>query len=97
MTSGVPTKVISSSMALSAFAVAIIAGLAADNAADVILARALTSMAGGAMLGLGIGAVAERAAREAILAYEARNPMNAATPPSAPQVSSRAPSEALAA
>lgn len=71
MTSGGPTKVIAASLGLSAFAVAVIAGLAADNPAGTILARALVSMAVCHAVGWGIGAAAERAAQEAVRAYEA--------------------------
>jgi len=71
VTSGGPTKVIAASLGLSAFAVAVIAGLAADNPAGTILARALVCMAVCHALGWGIGAAAERAAQEAVRAYEA--------------------------
>ena len=70
MTSGGTTKVIAASLGLSAFAVAIVAGLAADNPAGTVLARALVSMAVCHALGWGIGTAAERAAQEAIHAYE---------------------------
>lgn len=62
-------------MGLSAFAVAIVAGLSADNAADHILVRAIGSMIACSLLGLGVGAVAERAATEAIEEYERKNPV----------------------
>ena len=62
-------------MGLSAFSIAVLAGLSADNGADQILARALTSMLACTAVGWVVGLVGERAAIEAIEAYRASNPV----------------------
>lgn len=56
MRQGAPTRLTATCCGLAAFAIAIVAGLAADIPADAILARALTAMflcwIAGAILGL---------------------------------------------
>ncbi len=87
MTPGTPTKVISASLGLSAFATATIVGLWVDNPADTILARAIVSMFLAQAVGLAIGAAAERAVRDHI---DAQLRPNSATPaPSAPDGTAR--------
>ena len=76
MTRGMPTKVIGACLGLAGFAVAILAGLAADNPSDQILTRALLSMLGCQLIGLAIGAVAERTIDERLEAHRASNPMD---------------------
>lgn len=73
-----PTKLIASCCGLSAFSVATIAGLGADNAADVILSRAVTCMVVCYLLGIVIGRVAERAIEESLESYRARRPIGGA-------------------
>lgn len=51
---------------LAAFAIAIIAGLAADNTVDTILVRAVVSMAACFFLGSLLGLAAETAIRESL-------------------------------
>jgi len=65
VTTGAPAKTIASALALGAFSVAIIAGLAVGNPADVVLARALVSMFGCYLVGSAVAAVGMRAVEEA--------------------------------
>ncbi len=60
MTGGVPTKVVATVFALAAFAVAVIAGLAAGNTSSRILGVALASMIACHVVGLVLGAIAEK-------------------------------------
>lgn len=73
MNPGTPTRVIASCMGLSAFAVATIAGLAADNPADSILVRAVVSMFVCHGVGLVIGVIGERSVSEGVTKYRAAN------------------------
>jgi hypothetical protein len=72
---------------LAAFAIAILAGLAADNTADTILVRAVVSMAACFFLGSLLGLAAEAAIRESlrpradIPATPSREPDLTETPP----------------
>jgi len=77
VTRGMPAKVFAGCMALSAFAIAIIAGLAADNPSDAILSRALIALVVCYPAGWLIGAVAERAIDEHLRAYARDNPIEA--------------------
>jgi putative Mn2+ efflux pump MntP len=70
VTPGGPTRVIAASLGLSAFAIAIVAGLAADNPAQTILVRAMASLVACHIVGWCVGMVAERTALEAVAAYE---------------------------
>ena len=63
-------------MGLGGFALAIVAGLAADNPTNQILIRAILSMLGCQMVGLAIGAVAEMAIDECSAAHRASHPMS---------------------
>ncbi len=72
---GRATKVIACVLALSAFAIAIVAGLAAGNAAEVILSRALVAMLVCQGVGLAIGSVGEGVIRDYLRAYERANPI----------------------
>ena len=67
MTRGTATKVIAACGGLGGFSLAIMAGLHADNPADLILARALVSLGVCYVLGTVVGAVAERAIDEAMV------------------------------
>ncbi len=66
MSPGVPTKIVAACIALAAFVVSIVAGLGVDNPTDVILSRALMSMAGGFVVGMFVGLFSERIVREVI-------------------------------
>lgn len=81
---GVPTKVIGACAGLTAFAIALIAGLAADNPASDVLARALVAMMIGQMVGWVAGAIGERVMREAIAGYREANPVNDSSTGSTP-------------
>ncbi|MBX3357238.1 MAG: hypothetical protein KF745_02300 [Phycisphaeraceae bacterium] len=85
MTRGVPTRVIAASMGLAAFAVAVIAGLAVNNPADFILARALLSMFVCWAVGLAVGAVAERTMIESLTTPPATGSDSQSATPSMPQ------------
>jgi len=66
---GIPTKLISATMALAAFTIAVVAGLAVDNPAESILAKALISMLLCHFVGFALGALAERTVTEGIESY----------------------------
>jgi len=72
---GMPTRLIGACMGLGGFALAIVAGLAADNPTNQILLRAILSMLGCQVVGLAIGAVAEMAIDERSAAHRAAHPM----------------------
>lgn len=74
MERGTPTKVTGACLGLSGFAVAIVAGLSADNPADLILTRAIISMAALGALGQALGAVAERVIDQRMSDHRAENP-----------------------
>ena len=74
------TKVIAGTMGLSAFVIAVVAGLGAGNDASTVLLRALVAMAACHVVGMVIGAVAERTLDEHVKLYYAK----AITPGGAP-------------
>ena len=59
MIEGAPTRVIAASLGLGAFAVSIIAGMAADNPIDQVLTRALVALVACVVVGSVLGTVAE--------------------------------------
>jgi len=61
---GTPTRIFGACMGLAAFFIAVLAGLAVDNPADVILARAILAMGASCIIGSILGAVAERAVND---------------------------------
>lgn len=79
MTPGVATKVVGAVCGLSAFVIAIIAGLAVDNPFEDILARALVGLVIGHVVGFVVGAISEKTITEAIASYKAARPMNGAS------------------
>lgn len=70
MSPGVPTKVIAANVGLTAFAVALVAGLAADNPLDQIVTRALVAMIVCHVVGYGVGSLMERALRDSLESYK---------------------------
>lgn len=80
MTGGTLPKVVSACCGLSGFAVAVIAGLAADNAGDVILFRALASMVACQVVGLVVGMIIERVVVESIESYKQSRPVGPSHP-----------------
>lgn len=79
LTPGVATKVVGAVCGLSAFAIAIIAGLAVDNPFEDILARALVSLLIGHVVGFVVGSISEKTISDAIASYKAARPMNASS------------------
>ena len=67
-------KSVSGACGLTGFAVAILAGLAADNPAGVILTRALIAMFSCYFVGIFISALATRAVRDATNSHIRANP-----------------------
>lgn len=67
-------KSVSGACGLTGFAVAIIAGLAADNPSSVILTRALTAMAVCYVIGMILGYIASRAVADATAMHTLQNP-----------------------
>lgn len=83
MTPGVAAKVIGASSGLTAFAVAMVAGLAADNTAEAVLSRALIAMIVCNIVGWIAGLICERTVRAALDAYTTSsvgNTAHASTP-----------------
>lgn len=70
-----PTKVIAGSLGLTAFAIAVVAGLAAGNQSAEILVRALISMTTCYVLGLVLGAIGQRTIEEHVRQYIASRPV----------------------
>ena len=81
VSSGVPTKVIAAIGGLAAFAIALVAGLAADNPADVVLFRALVALLVCNVVGWFIGLIGERTIREALDQHARSNPIPAEASP----------------
>ena len=77
-----PAKTISAVMGLTAFALAVIAGWAAQNPLATILTRAIIAMAICYAVGQILGWVATKVAREYMASYRAQNPIPQASPPS---------------
>lgn len=72
---GTPSRVIATAVGLSGFAVAVIAGLAAENPAQVVLGRALVSMLVCYVLGQLLGAGAENVVRRRVERYKGEHPV----------------------
>ena len=70
-----PSKLIPAVMALSGFALALVAGMAARNTAITTLWRALLAMAVCYFVGLALAAVARYAIREHVELYKADHPI----------------------
>ncbi len=75
MERGMPTKVAASCMGLSAFAIAIVAGLGAGNPAEEILTRAIVAMVLMYALGQALGAMGERAIDQRVAQHRVGNPV----------------------
>ena len=71
-----PSKLIASSLALIAFAAAVVAGLIVDNPATTIISRALIAMVLCYIAGAAIGAVAQRALEEHVDQYKRAHPID---------------------
>lgn len=69
------SRVVGTSTALTAFAVAVVAGMTAGNAAGRTLLVAIVSMFICHILGSIVGSVAERVINEHLTAYRAANPV----------------------
>jgi putative Mn2+ efflux pump MntP len=76
---GIPTKVIGACAGLTAFAIALVAGLAADNPAEDVLFRALIALVACQLIGGLVGMVGERTVREAIREYQSSHPVNSSS------------------
>jgi len=70
-----PTRLIASSIALIAFAAAVLAGVVADNAASTIMLRAIVAMIGCYFAGLLIAHVGHCAVAEHIEQYKQAHPI----------------------
>jgi putative Mn2+ efflux pump MntP len=71
----VPTKLIAAMLGLSAFAIAIVAGLAAGNDASRVLSQAIVCMVVCQMVGWGVGLAGERVVSEYLESYRAARPL----------------------
>jgi tetrahydromethanopterin S-methyltransferase subunit C len=80
---GIATRVIAASLALAAFAVAIVSGLAAGNPARIVLLNAVVCMIVCQILGLFVGVLAERAVSEHVADYKSARPVPGGPPPRA--------------
>jgi hypothetical protein len=82
-----PAKVIASIFALAAFAVAIVAGLAAGNTSARVLTTAVVAMIVCQLIGQGVGAIGEWVVNEHVSSERnkhAASETNAARPAAAP-------------
>jgi len=70
-----PSKVIAGSLGLTAFAIAVVAGLAAGNPSTEVLTRALVCMAICYALGMVLGAIGEHTMQEHVRQYIAARPV----------------------
>jgi hypothetical protein len=70
-----PTKLIAAALALSAFAIAILAGLAAGNPAPRILSQAIVCMLACQVIGWGVGLAGERVVAEHLESIRAPRPV----------------------
>lgn len=68
-------KVIAGCCGLAAFAIAVVAGLAADNPVDTILTRAMMGMILAWIIGGAVGMAAETAVNDALRSYKQANPL----------------------
>jgi len=80
---GTPARLIASCFGLSGFAVAVVAGLAAENPGGHILTVALVSMILCHIVGLGAGMIGERVVEDYVNQYRAARPVDGSggTPP----------------
>lgn len=69
-----PVKVIAACAGLTAFAIATLAGLAADNPADVILSRALAALVVCYVVGAALGLAMDHAVRAGVEEYKKDRP-----------------------
>ena len=72
-----PSRIIATAIALIAFTAALIGGIVALNPTPVIISRALFAMFACYVLGLIVGAVAQRAVQEHIDDHKLANPIDA--------------------
>ncbi|MCC6676942.1 MAG: hypothetical protein IT436_07350 [Phycisphaerales bacterium] len=70
-----PSKVIAFVFALTAFAVAIVAGMAGGDAAESVLARALVVLFVCHLIGLALGSTVNHVLNEYLRKYEADHPV----------------------
>jgi hypothetical protein len=63
---------------LGAFAIALVAGMGADNPGDVILFRAIISMLVCQFVGIGLGMIVERVVNESIQQHKVSRPAQVA-------------------
>jgi len=68
------TKVVAACCGLAAFAIAVIAGIVAENPGEVVLFRALVGMVACQIVGLGIGMVIERVVADSIQSHKVSRP-----------------------
>lgn len=76
----IEARVIAAVVALSAFVIAVVAGLGARLPADVILFRALLSMAACQALGMALGAMVAHVRAEHAARYVKENPIPSVAP-----------------
>jgi hypothetical protein len=74
-----PTKIVAGILALSAFAVAAIAGLGVGNSAEVTLMRAMLAMFICYFAGLPLGKICEHVIQEHITLYITNHPVKSPT------------------
>lgn len=70
-----PVRIIATSFALVAFAVALLCGMAVNNPMTVVVGRACLAMLVCYLVGLGIGSIGRRAIQEHVDAYKKKHPV----------------------
>lgn len=92
-----PTRMISGTLALAGFVIAVIAGMAADNPSSIVLTRALIAMLACNLLGSAIGAVAHWTGTQHVERHIRNTPIPDIISTSPPVVSEELPEKKLAA
>lgn len=75
-----PAKVVAGALGLTGFTVAIISGMAAGNDSSTVITAAIISMLACHVLGLCIGATADRVLRAHVEEYRASRPITGSSP-----------------
>lgn len=88
-----PAKVIAACAGLSGFSIAILAGLAVNNPADVILSRAVAALFISYIAGGVIGMLMDRTVTDGINDYKAERPLPGEAPPPEQSPAPPAPAE----
>lgn len=68
-------QVIAASLALTAYAIALVSGIASGNPGSIVMVKGLLVLVGAYIVGLGVGACAEQVVREHLDDHRRTNPV----------------------